>query len=184
VPLRRNDSDHLLQGQASDLTRAFKRHLAERGQTVDWLSRRLVSPSAYINHERVKLGALQARLAHATRTPLNQAGFQLRHLRTRLQNQLPDTRHLRLQLNDQSRRMSSAIASVTQRQRQWLAAQTAQLELLNPQRTLERGYAIVTNNKGQVLRKPSQLQPRSTVTVRLAGGSADVDIAGVQPALD
>src|SRR5450830_1013456 len=62
----RNDWINLLQGQASDLTRAFKRHLAERGQTVDWLSRRLVSPSAYINHERVKLNALQARLEHAT----------------------------------------------------------------------------------------------------------------------
>lgn len=73
----RNDWINLLQDHASDLTRAFKRHLAERGQTVDWLSRRLVSPSAYISHERVKLGALQARLAHATRTPLNQASFQV-----------------------------------------------------------------------------------------------------------
>lgn len=180
----RNDWLNLLQGQASDLTRAFKRHLAERGQTVDWLSRRLVSPTAYINHERVKLGALQARLAHATRTPLNQASFQLQHLRTRLQNQLPDSRHLRLLLNDQSRRMSGAMQRVGQRQRQLLAAQAAQLELLNPQRTLERGYAIVTDNKGQVLRAPSQLQPRSTITVRLAGGSAEVGIAGVQPTLD
>jgi exodeoxyribonuclease VII large subunit len=173
-----------LHNHAADLTRGLKRRLAEHGQSVDWMSRRLVSPAAYIAHERVKLNALQARLEHATRTPLTRARYQLQHLQTRLQNRLPDTRAARLLLNDRQRRIGNAVALLSRRQRQLLAAQTAQLELLNPQRTLERGYAIVTDAKGRVLRAPAELQPRSNVTLRLAEGSAEVGIASVQPTLE
>jgi exodeoxyribonuclease VII large subunit len=173
-----------LHSHALDLTRAFKRQLTERSQTVDWMSRRLVSPTAYINHERVKLNALQARLEHATRTPVTKARYQLQHLQMRLQNRLPDTRAARLLLSDRQRRIGNAVAQLNQHRRQLLAAQNAQLELLNPQRTLERGYAIVTDSKGKVLRAPSDLQPRSNVTLRLAEGSAEVGIASVQPTLD
>jgi exodeoxyribonuclease VII large subunit len=56
--------------------------------------------------------------------------------------------------------------------------------MLNPQRTLERGYAIVTSREGAILRSPAQLKPRDSVTIRLAEGSAQVELAGVQPTLD
>lgn len=173
-----------LHSHALDLGRAFKRQLTERSQTVDWMSRRLISPAAYIAHERVKLNALQARLEHATRTPLTKARYQLQHVQMRLQNRLPDTRAARLVLSQHQRRIGNAVTQFTQHRRQLLAAQTAQLELLNPQRTLERGYAIVTNSKGQVLRAPSELQARSNITLRLAQGSAEIGIASVQSTLE
>ena len=173
-----------LHSHALDLGRAFKRQLTERSQTVDWMSRRLISPAAYIAHERVKLNALQGRLEHATRTPVTKARYQLQHLQMRLQNRLPDTRAARLVLSQHQRRIGNAVAQFTRHRRQLLAAQTAQLELLNPQRTLERGYAIITNSKGQVLRAPSELQARSNITLRLAEGSAEVGIASVQSTLE
>jgi len=180
----RSDWQASLNSHAGALTRALKRHLAERAQGVDWMSRRLISPAAYISHERVKLQALQARLEHATRMPAAKARYQLQHLQTRLHNRLPDTGAMRLQLSVYMRRQAGAAALQSQRRQQWLSAQTAQLELLNPQRTLERGYAIVTDAKGEVLRSPAQLQPRSNITLRLAAGSAEVAIAGVQPTLE
>ncbi len=173
-----------LYSYASELTRAFKRQLAEQGQTVDWMSRRLVSPSAQVKHQRVKLQAMQARLEHATRMPAAKARYQLQYLQTRLQNRLPDTRPARLMLSEHSRRLGNAVQLLNQRRRQLLNTQLAQLELLNPQRTLERGYAIVSDSKGRVLRAPSELQARSEITLRLAGGSAAVSIAGVQPTLE
>lgn len=169
---------------ADELTRAFKRQLAERTQSLDWMSRRLVNPAAYINHERVKLQALQARLQHATRMPAAKARYQLQHLQTRLQNRLPDTRPARQQLAEHNRRLSNAATLPVKHRRQQLTTLNAQLELLNPQRTLERGYAIVTDHKGRVLRAPAELQARSDITLRLAGGSADITIASVQPSLE
>jgi exodeoxyribonuclease VII large subunit len=56
--------------------------------------------------------------------------------------------------------------------------------MLNPQRTLERGYAIVTNEKGQIMRAPQELHPRQNVTIKLADGSALIGIATVQPMLE
>jgi exodeoxyribonuclease VII large subunit len=55
--------------------------------------------------------------------------------------------------------------------------------MLNPQRTLERGYAIVSDRSGKVIRTPKALQPRQPVTIRLADGSAEIDIASVQQSL-
>lgn len=80
--------------------------------------------------------------------------------------------------------MTAHMAAETARRRQALAALTAQLELLNPQRTLERGYAIVIDGKGKVVRSPNALHPRDVVSMRLAEGAAQVGIASVQPALE
>lgn len=173
-----------LQAYADDLQHAFKRQLAEQAQNLDWMSRRLISPSAYISREHLKLRALQGRLEYATRMPVTTARYRLQHLQTRLQNRLPNTTTARLQITTYVQRLSQASSRHSQRRQQLLSAQAAQLELLNPQRTLERGYAIVTDAKGQVMRSPAALQPRSKITLRLAAGSAEVDIAGVQPTLE
>jgi exodeoxyribonuclease VII large subunit len=180
----RADWQATLESMADDLTRAMQRALAAAAQNVDWLTHRLVSPAAYIAHERLKLHGLQGRLAHATRTPLAHAGYRLANLRTRWAAQLPDTTPLRLRINDSMRRADCSIQATLADKRHALASLEAQLELLNPQRTLERGYAIVTDPKGNIVRGPRQLQPRGTITLRLAEGAADIAIAGVQEMLD
>lgn len=174
----------MLEAHAHDLTRALLRHLADTSQTLDWLSRRLVSPASYIVRERLKVQALQTRLAHATRTPLNEARFALRHLQTRLSAQLPKSAPHRLRLSEDTRRLTARMKTLAAQHRQALGALAAQLELLNPQRTLERGYAMVIDSKGRIVRAPADLRPRDTVTMRLAQGSAEVGIASVQPSLE
>lgn len=166
-----------------DLQRIVYRQLTQRMQTLDWLSRRLVSPVAYIAHERIKLQGMHAQLKHATQIPLTQARFSLKQARDRLQAQLPDTTAQQLQLGHTRRRLTGLINGRLSSQRQSLDALTAQLEMLNPQRTLERGYAIVTDHSGKVIRTPVALKPRHPVTIRLAQGSAEIEIASAQQTL-
>jgi exodeoxyribonuclease VII large subunit len=173
-----------VEAHSDDLARTMRRQLSDAAQTVDWLSRRLVSPSTYIAHERLKMQGLHARLGYATRTPLNHARFGLTHLQTRLWAQAPDVAARRARVKDHDRCIATLMATQTAKRRQALAALSSQLELLNPQRTLERGYAMVINRKGKLVRSPSELHPRETVTVRLAEGSAEVGIASVQPSLE
>lgn len=180
----REDWLAVLEGNAGYLTRALRRQLNETAQNLDWLARRLVSPSAHIGHERLKLGSLQSRLAHATRIPLGEARFSFLQLRARWAGQTPDTGRYRSDLTTAARRLSASMDAVTLRQRHALTSLQAQLELLNPQRTLERGYAIVTNAGGQIVRAPKELHPRESVTIRLAQGSAEIGIASVQPSLE
>ena len=173
-----------LASEADDMRRTLKRQLSDTAQTLDWLSRRLISPSAYIAHEGMKLQNLQARLGHATRIPLSKAQFALAYLRNRWLTQLPDTRAQRVRVADHARRLGSQMARRVATQRQHLGALSAQLEMLNPQRTLERGYAIVTDEKGQIVRAPQELHPRQHVTLRLAEGTAQIGIASVQKTLE
>ena len=173
-----------LEELAGGLSRGFKRLVSGRSQQLDWLARRLQSPSAAIAHERTRLSGLRARLGYAMRVPLSAARHALERQAARLSAQLPDTRVQRSLLSDAARRMQSAAAQDGQTRRHALDALQAQLELLNPQRTLERGYAIVTDAQGKVLRHPKQLQPRTPLTMRLAEGSAQVSLANVQSTLE
>ncbi len=169
---------------AYDLRFAMKRQLGEAAQTLDWMSRRLVNPSSAIDQQRARLAALQNRLHHATRIPLDRARLSLTRLTHRWQSHKPDTRNARLHIARDARSMVNCMQAQLRQRHQHLRALSAQLEMLNPQRTLERGYAIVSNEKGEILRSPHALQPRSNVTVRLAEGTAQVGIASVQKTLD
>ncbi|SNS37268.1 Exodeoxyribonuclease VII large subunit [Noviherbaspirillum humi] len=166
------------------LRRGMERRLSDANQSLDWLSRRLVSPRAYIARERLRLRELQHRLGHATCMPLAEARHLLQRLNGRLTCQKPNLEPHKTRLESLGRRMATEAGHQASLRRQALDGLTAQLELLNPQRTVERGYAIITDAKGRLVRAPKQLKPRGTVTVRLAGGSADVGIASVQDKLD
>ncbi|HEY0490147.1 MAG TPA: exodeoxyribonuclease VII large subunit [Telluria sp.] len=173
-----------LAGDATDLRRAMRRTLAEANLNLDGYARRLLSPSAQIGHQRLKLLALSTALTHAVRAPVNRHGFALAQLRARWSRHRPDVRALRAELASQQRHCGASIARQLGQRRDALAGLAAQLELLNPQRTLERGYAIVRDSRGKVLRSPDDIHAREALTVRLAGGSAEVGVASVQKVLE
>jgi exodeoxyribonuclease VII large subunit len=62
----------------------------------------------------------------------------------------------------------------------------SQLEMLNPQRTLERGYAVILNvNEGlHVARKPGDLHTATEYEIRLAEGAAAVQFEKVSSLKD
>jgi exodeoxyribonuclease VII large subunit len=55
----------------------------------------------------------------------------------------------------------------------------AQLNLLAPQRTLERGYAIVQDEQGRILRDTADLVQDQAIDVRLAQGQVRIEITKV-----
>ncbi len=173
-----------LRADGADLRRAMRRGLGEAAQTLDNLGRRLLSPTAQIGHQRLRLLALSTAMTHATRAPINQASFALDKLRARWSSHYPDLGALRAELAARQRRAAIATRHRLDQRRDALRGLAAQLELLNPQRTLERGYAILTDQQGAVLRAPGQLQPRQTLGVRLAEGSVHIGIASVQTSLE
>ena len=172
-----------LEADATDLRRAMRRSLNEAGQGLDSLARRLLSPSARIGHQRLQLLAFSTALTHAVRAPVNRHGYALAQLRARWASHRPDVRGARSELAFLQRRAGTSVAAQLGQKHDALAALAGQLELLNPQRTLERGYAIVRDAKGNVLRAPGQIQARDTLSVRLAQGSAEIGVASVQTTL-
>lgn len=173
-----------IEASSRHLANAMRRQLREHAQTLDWLARRLQSPATALRHERVKLRALEVRLQHAVHRPLAQSRFSLMQLQSRLAACLPDIAAQRRRASESARRLTACLQVQQRHRRQELAGLASQLEMLNPQRTLERGYAIVTDHKGNIVRTPAALRPRQLLTLRLAQGSADISLATVQPKLE
>ncbi|WP_338681184.1 exodeoxyribonuclease VII large subunit [Janthinobacterium sp. TB1-E2] len=173
-----------LRADATDLRRAMRRSLDDAAQTLDRHSRRLLNPKAQLQQQRLQLLALSTAMTHAARAPVNQSRYALERLRSRWANLRPDVTASRTRLVEAQRRSGAAMAQQLGQRRHRLDGLAAQLELLNPQRTLERGYAILRDEKGNIVRSPAQLQARQNVNVRLAEGSAQVGIASVQASLE
>lgn len=172
-----------LRADATDLRRAMRRALSDATQTLDNLQRRLLSPTARIGQQRLQLRALTTAMMHATRNPLQQARFGVERLAGRLAAHKPDASAARAALQALQHRTGASMRGQLLQRRDALAALAAQLELLNPQRTLERGYAIVTDAAGAVLRAPAHIRPGQPLGLRLAEGSAEIGVASVQPTL-
>ncbi|MFP5394082.1 MAG: exodeoxyribonuclease VII large subunit, partial [Gammaproteobacteria bacterium] len=118
------------------------------------------------------------------RAPVQRQQFALAQLRARWARHRPDTRAQRQDIASSMRRMAISLSNQLGQKREALAALSAQLEMLNPQRTLERGYAIVSDARGHVLRSPDEILLKEPLTVRLVEGSAQVGVASVQRALE
>lgn len=170
--------------QAEDLQYAMERIMANTRQHVDMASRRLISPATYTRREKIRLGALADQLSNAKKRLVTDAQNRLLHLSIRLRGKLPDTAVYHTRLQTTRRQMASLISAAMTSHRQGVASWHAQLELLSPERTLERGYAIITDKRGRVIRSPLKLPIRENVTIRLAQGSAQVGIASVQPEIE
>lgn len=174
----------LLQRQAQILNRCMHRQLDDQAQTLDWQSRRLLSPKAAIAARRLQLANLARNLSHSASLPLRQARHELMQLTQSWQAHKPALARPKLLLADMQRRLQQAYRYRQEAHLQQLSALRNQLELLNPQRTLERGYAILSDHKGKALRNTAELKPQSLLQVRLASGTAEVGISSVQTKLD
>ena len=63
----------------------------------------------------------------------------------------------------------------------------SQLEMLNPQRTLERGYAVIMTEKEQELkaiRNPNELKASASYSVYLAEGKAEIILLKASSSLE
>lgn len=173
-----------LHAQALKVLQAWQRQRNERAQNLDWMMRRLVSPSMHIAHQRLKLDALQQQLHHALRIPVTEARHATARLQARLRAAVPSVVEPRFRLNSHARRLTVQVAAHNLHRRQLLNNLFSHLEMLAPQRTLERGYAIVTDKNGTILRTPKSLRLHDPIDIRLADGSARISLEAVQRTLE
>lgn len=73
------------------------------------------------------------------------------------------------------------VACLDQHERD-VAAALARVTAMSPQATLDRGYAIVQDSGGNVVRAASATAPGDDLHVRLAAGALDVTVARAAPA--
>jgi len=130
-----------------------------------------------------ELVSLQQALLQRLTLRLEREAQTLDQLTLRLNHALPNPERMREQLTFLRQRLSQ---SWLVRVESWQQGQThlaAQLEALNPQRTLERGYAVIMRGMGEeayAVRSPLELRPQETLQVRLAEGEAEIVLGVVK----
>lgn len=133
--------------------------------------------------EREHLSNARRRLEQCARASLAEQQRRLAALAQRLEAVHPRARiaaeHRRL--HELERRLVRAGRSLTVELRPRLARAAGKLDALSPLSVLARGYALVADGEGQLLRDATQAAEGDALTVRLARGELDVEVTRVRP---
>jgi exodeoxyribonuclease VII large subunit len=116
---------------------------------------------------------LDERAARAVSACVEDLRWELKGLQSRLARRSPEARirNDRQRLDDWSRRATLALGYRLNLQRLRLAGLEQRAAALNPLAVLKRGYAIVSLAGGQALKSVGQVQPGTSIQVRLADGT-------------
>ncbi len=104
----------------------------------------------------------------------------LDQLSLRLQHALPNPQRMQEKIQQLTLRLQQSWQVRMNVYRQRHESWKDHLELLSPQRTLDRGYAVLMNQEGQALRDPVALQAGQSLDIHLALGVAQVELSKVQ----
>jgi exodeoxyribonuclease VII large subunit len=129
----------------------------------------------------LEIKAYQDIIAQKLMQRLEREAQTLDQISLRLSHALPNPERMREQIEKwQQRLMQSAhvyFNNIKRNQAHWLT----QLETLNPQRTLERGYAVILDKQKKAARNPRDLQMDEDYLIKLAEGQIAVSFK--KPAL-
>ncbi|WP_043378139.1 exodeoxyribonuclease VII large subunit [Comamonas aquatica] len=139
---------------------AVLRHIDRQGQRLDAATQRLGRPSQHMAQQRLRLSQLGQRMRYG--------------MLMKVQRQAQSYQALEADFSQKTQ-------GQLQRHRQRLEQLGLRLELLNPQRVLERGYSVLTTPSGQVVSRVGQAPVGAALKALLADGSLDVTVT--QPKL-
>ncbi|MBP1475706.1 exodeoxyribonuclease VII large subunit [Frateuria sp. MAH-13] len=150
------------------------RRLQAQTQRLDHLLARLQAqrPQARLARDRERLGQLHHRLHAALREQARNRSMRLERLHARLLAQHPRQRLQLLQrrLAERERSLQQCMGHRLERARLTLRQSARALQAVSPLATLERGYAIVFDSEGHVLRAARDAPPGTPLRARLAEG--------------
>ena len=148
-------------------------------QRVDLLSRRLVHPGErlarqqqLVAHLRTRIGASMRRRAQTEQTTLS--SLRLRLARTRVETEVSNSR---ISLLEQ--RLCTALRSNLGGCHRGLDRFAAALKHLNPDATLARGYTIVRDAAGNIVRDTLRLHPDDSLSLQFSNGKARARIIDI-----
>ena len=128
-----------------------------------------------------KVGNWEANLGFCARQTLQDRSLDLSDSVSRLRHCRPDPRsfqgHVDALLDSARRFLSHALALRAER----LEGRERQLAALSPLQTLARGYAVVQNSDGNVIRLTSQARPGAPLNVRVSDGEFAARVEGARP---
>ncbi|WP_370632097.1 exodeoxyribonuclease VII large subunit [Pusillimonas sp. MFBS29] len=158
------------------LTAQQRRRLERCAMRLDRATALLVSPQQRLRRQGEHLQALRQRLARSALRPHETRAARLQMLNARLVHAQPRPAGLRNEVHGQLQRLVSALDRDLERRRQRLAVSVQTLQALSPRNILERGYAIVRNGNGNVVKNALDLNVGESLSIEFGRGSVLADV--------
>lgn len=167
--------------QVRALGRCATRAIEVRIQHIDHLSRRLQHPAQRLQAQRVQLAQFEHRLARLIHLHLDAQRGQLVGLLGRRAAIPPPIDALRAKADGHLRALCIASQSHNSRRAERLNASMRALEHLDPRAVLQRGYSIVRDRQGSIVRDAHSLSIGDPLDIRFAQGNARARIETSDP---
>ncbi|GAB5415891.1 MAG: exodeoxyribonuclease VII large subunit [Congregibacter sp.] len=159
-----------LQGQR--LTRAMELRLEKQRLVFSALRDRLRHPGDRLREQYQRLDDREARLRRAILEQLRHARGRIEHQRQRLNAMSPADKIMRKRqtLTQDAARMRAATESRLAAHAHFLQRSEQLLRSLSPLAVLGRGYAILEDERGHIVRQAGTVEPEQRLRARLAEG--------------
>jgi exodeoxyribonuclease VII large subunit len=169
---------HQLQASSERLQAAMGRQHTTLENRLLQLSTRLKDPRRSLQEKAQRLDGLDLRLSRAMAQITQRLRVRTDHLQQRLAMQSPNRQlaSARERVLWATTGFNLAVQQALKSRREQLdyAAQT--LNLVSPLATLGRGYAIVKNDQGKIVRRAGQLEAGQTLSARVANGTVHAQV--------
>ena len=153
----------------SSFRAAMRRLIGAASQRMDRAQRSLLSPQDRLDRERDRLAQRATHFRRALVARVDRAKFETALLRQRMLPQRPNPTLHRAAVLQRESRLAQASRRMLLNHSTRVQGFAQALQLLAPERVLERGYSIV-EHRGAILRDSATTQAGDTIAVRLARG--------------
>lgn len=162
--------------QHHQLARPLHRLLSTRAQQVDLVARRLTHPAQRLQLQAEKLRLLARRLRQSQHQILERTQWRFTASSKDFFAMRPDTAGQLASIQHMHQKLTLSLHNQLGHRKNLLDNMAAHLAHLNPDAVLARGYSVVRNAQGMVVRNSKQLEVGDPLFVRFQQGSAEASI--------
>ena len=172
----RRDLLQNLQQQHRHLMRAMARILNTRMQRLDHLARLLVHPAEHLRRQQALLAQQSTRLRRVMQSLLERRSARMQLIGTRLPQLSAHICRQQQQLAVLQTRWGRAPQQGLLQRTRHLDRLASNLDHLNPQNVLARGYSLVKNERDEIVRDAAALNPGETLNLHFYRGKATAEV--------
>ena len=180
VSPNRKESLHRLAQDKGRLKTVEEQRYFDASQKLDWLARQIRHPRQKLDEQRTYIHKLAQTLSYSMTQNVRAHTARFERQTQALKHCRPDISVYRQDIDRFQTTLSHAFRQLLARRRQSLTAQTALLEAVSPQQILERGFSVVKNTRGQVIRNADVLKQGQKLHITFADGETDVRVTKEQ----
>ena len=178
-PNRQESLLRLAQAQGR-LKTVLEQRYFDASQKLDWLARQIRHPRQKLDDQRASISKLAQMLSYSMTQNIRAHTARFERQTQTLKHCRPDVSVYKNNIDRFQTALSHSFRQLLVHRRQSLTAQAALLEAVSPQHILERGFSVVKNTRGQVIRNADTLKQGQKLHITFADGETDVRVTKEQ----